>query len=100
MSSETETATESAEMVVECSDSLDVSVAADFKTLLQQAVSQNAPVVLDATQLVRIDGAALQLLTAFFIEAKESGINVTWRAPSESLLHTVQLTGLKDALQL
>ena len=53
-----------------------------------------------ASQIERIDGAALQLMTAFFIEAQESGINVAWKDVSEPLLHAAQLTGLKDVLHL
>jgi len=87
-------------MLIECNEALDVSVASDFKALLQQATSQNAPIVLDASQVERIDGAALQLMTAFFLEVEESGLNVTWRNPTEALQHAANLSGLNEVLHL
>ncbi len=89
-----------AEMLIECDEALDVSVASDFKALLQQATSQNALIVLDASKIERIDGAALQLMTAFFLEVEESGLNVTWRNPTEALQYSAKLTGLNDVLRL
>ncbi len=100
MSQETETPSLSAEILVECNDVLDVSVVSDFKSLLQQASGQNSPIVLDASQLERVDGAALQLMTAFFLEAQESGLNVAWRSPSKALQWAAELTGLKQILHL
>ncbi len=88
------------EMVIECSEVLDVSLVSDFKVLLQQASSQNTPIVLDASQLERIDAAGLQLVTAFFQEAVESGLSVSWRNPTEALVYAADLTGLKEILQL
>jgi len=88
------------EMVIECNDALDISLVSDFKVILQQASGQNSPIVLDASQLERIDGAGLQLVTAFFQEATESGLSVSWRNPTDALIYAANLTGLKDVLQL
>ncbi len=88
------------EMVIECNEALDISLVSDFKVLLQQASGQNSPIVLDASQLERIDGAGLQLLTAFFQEAVESGLSVSWRNPADTLIYAANLTGLNDVLQL
>ena len=100
MADEAEVDVAETEMLIECNEALDVSVAADFKSMLQQAASQNTPIVLDTSQLVRVDGAGLQLLTAFFLEAEESGLSVSWRNPAEALLQAAELTGLKETLQL
>lgn len=89
-----------AEMVIECNEALDVAVVSDFKALLQQASGQNTPIVLDAAQVKRIDAAALQLMTAFFLEARESGLNVTWRNPTEALKYAANMTGLNEVLHL
>jgi len=88
------------EMIVECNEALDVSLVADFKMLLQQASGQNSPIVLDASQLERIDGAGLQLVTAFFQEATESGLVVSWKNPTDALINAADLTGLKEILKL
>ena len=97
---ENETVDPGTEMVIECNDALDVSLVSGFKVLLQQASGQNSPIVLDASQLERIDGAGLQLVTALFQEATESGLSVSWRNPTEALIYAADLTGLKEVLQL
>jgi len=100
MSQENEMAGDDSEMIVECNDSLDVTLVSDFKALLQQTMGLATPVVLDASRLERVDGAALQLLAAFFVEARESGIHVSWREPSEQLRDAADLAGLSATLQL
>ena len=88
------------EIIIDCSDCLSVSLVADFKPILSQAASQNLPIILDASELERIDAAAVQLISAFFIEAKESGLDISWRNPTESLRYASELIGLKDVLHL
>ena len=100
MSQKTQNTSSGAEILIECNDVLDVSMLSDFKALLHQASGQNSPIVLDASQLERIDGAALQLMAAFFIESQESGLSVAWRSPSEALKNAANLTGLNQILQL
>ena len=100
MSSENGSVSSGTEIVIECNDALDITQVSDFKVLLQQASGQNVPIVLEASQLERIDGAGLQLVTAFFQEAAESGLSVSWRNPTEALIYVADLTGLKNVLQL
>jgi len=100
MSAESEVNASASEMLIECDEAIDVSLVSDFKSMLQQAASQNSPIVLDASQLERIDGAGLQLLTAFFQEADESGLSVSWRNPAAVLLNTADLMGLSEILHL
>ena len=97
---EDEVAGSESEMIIECHDALDVSMVSDFKVLLQQASGHGAPIILDASQLERIDGAGLQLVAAFFQEAVESGFSISWRNPTEALLFAAGLTGLTEVLQL
>lgn len=95
-----ETAAADTDMLIECGQALDITVVADFKALLQQAMSQGIPVVLDGSRIERIDCAALQLLSAFFIEARERGFQVTWQSPSQALQYAAKMTDLKDILCL
>jgi anti-anti-sigma factor len=88
------------EIVIECNDGLDVSLVSDFKELLKQAAGQNLPVVLDGSALERVDGAALQLLAAFFIEARSSGMSVVWKEPSAPLCRAATISGLKEIMDL
>lgn len=100
MSQENESVTADAEMLIECDETLDVSVASDFKALLQQVSAQDHPIVLDGSRIERVDGAALQLLAAFFLDARESGLDVAWRNPPDTLQDAAKNTGLKDILRL
>ena len=88
------------EIVIECNDGLDISLVSDFKEFLKQAAGQQLPVVLDAANLERVDAAALQLLTAFFIEAKASGLSVSWKSPSAQLCRAAEMSGLKEVMDL
>jgi anti-anti-sigma factor len=88
------------EIVIECSDSLDVSQVSEFKEILKHAAGQRLPVVLDGANLERIDGAALQLITAFFIEVRDSGLSVTWKNPSAPLCRAAGVSGLKETMNL
>ncbi len=88
------------EMIVECNDGVDITMVTDFKAILKQAASQNLPIVLDVSNLERIDGAALQLFAAFFTEAQETGLSVSWRSSSEPLNYAAKITGLTEVLNL
>ena len=88
------------EIVIECNEGLDISLVSDFKEFLKQAAGQNLPVVLDGSALERVDAAALQLLSAFFIEARTSGLNVMWKEPSAQLCRAAELIGLKETINL
>lgn len=72
----------------------------DFKDFLKQAASRNLPVVLDAATLERVDSVALQLLAAFFIEARSSGLSVVWKEPSAPLCRAAELSGLTKIINL
>lgn len=88
------------ELIVECNEGLDISMVTDFKAILKQAAAQDMPVVLDVSNMERIDGAALQLFAAFCLEAQESGLDVSWRSPPEQLCYAAEITGLKSVLNL
>ena len=100
MSQDEEAVDELSEMIIECNDTLDVSVVFDFKSILQQAVGHDMPVILDASKIQRIDAAALQLLASFFNELIETGQSISWRKPTEELKYAAELTGMKSALHL
>jgi len=100
MAQENEMTVSEKEMLIECDEALDISVASDFKALLQQAMAHGCLIVLDGSHIERIDCAVLQLLSALFIEANESGFDVEWRNPTEALQYAADMTGLKETLHL
>ena len=86
--------------IIECEDVLDVSLLVDFKALLEQAAEQDAPIVLEAAKLERIDAASLQLIYSFFEKVESNGGEISWSNPSEQLVSAAELLGMKDALHL
>lgn len=90
----------SSPMVIDCGDSLDISVMMDFKALILQALASEGEIVLDAANLERVDGAALQLLAALFNDASQAMRPIRWESPSEALVKASRLTGLDTVLHL
>ncbi len=80
--------------------SLDISCAGQLRGQLQQALTSNQPVVLDAANVERVDTAALQVLTAFFKDAGAQKLEVQWKEPAQTLVNAAQLLGLRDSLLL
>jgi anti-anti-sigma regulatory factor len=83
-----------------CSPELDISGAQDLYDKLQTALGAQGPVVLDATQVERVDTAVLQMLCAFMRDAQASGIVVQWRQPSPALENAARLLNVRACLAL
>ncbi|MBV8854256.1 MAG: STAS domain-containing protein [Sinobacteraceae bacterium] len=77
-----------------------ISDAAEFKSALTPLVSAASVVMLDASALQRIDGAALQLLCAFVRERRSHGRATEWRAVPAALRQAAGLLGLASELGL
>lgn len=91
---------DSPEIVIDCGNSLDISVAGEFHQKLKSALGQGGEVVLEASDLSRVDAASLQLLTALFRDAAARKVTTKWRSPSESLVKAASLLGLSGQLSL
>lgn len=75
----------------------------DVNTLhaeLLAGLNSAARVRLVTAELVHVDTAALQLLCAFMLEARQRGIEVEWDTPSEALLSAARLLGVCGVLVL
>lgn len=81
-------------------DSLDTANVSRLYGQLQGALVSGKPVVLDASAVRRVSTAAIQLFCAFFDEAEEREVAVTWKDPSPALLDAARLLGLSAALGL
>lgn len=90
----------SAPRCIPCEESLDISTVAELRALLLQALEGKQPVVLEAAEITRIDTSALQVLVAFFQDARAQEIPVRWQAPSEVLRRSASLVGLTKLLEL
>lgn len=85
---------------VDCGSSLDISMVKEFSETLKNAIEQGKPVVLNAEDIENADGAAMQLLYAFFQDARANGVAVSWKEPSDAVKRSADLLGMKDHLAL
>lgn len=79
---------------------LRIGQAAALKTRLGKALEKKNRIRIDASGVEKIDTSALQVLTAFFIKARERSVDVTWHKPAEPLLAAAALLGLSSPLEL
>lgn len=85
---------------IPCEESLDISTVKELHALLVQILAARQPVVLEGAEVTRVDTAALQVLSAFFQDARAQGISVCWQAPSETLRRSAALLDLSALLEL
>jgi ABC-type transporter Mla MlaB component len=85
---------------IDCGVVLDISSIAGLHTQCQQALEAKQNVLLKGDDLERTDTAALQVLAAFFQDAKAQQQTVEWQSPSAALYESAGLLGLTDLLQL
>jgi anti-anti-sigma regulatory factor len=85
---------------ISCSESMDISVVAEIQLQLINALESGKTVILDAHQVERADTAALQVLSAFFQDAKTQAQKVAWKEPSDALCRSAALLDLSNVLNL
>lgn len=57
-------------------------------------------VVLDASEVVKVDAAGLQLLLCFYRTAAKFHKPIAWRSPSEEFIESAHILGLDEELAL
>ncbi|UJJ50158.1 MULTISPECIES: STAS domain-containing protein [Rhodanobacter] len=77
-----------------------IAAQAALKTQLLGALEHGASVVLDASQVERVDTAALQLLVLLRRELQARGGALDWRGASEAFNEAAGLLGLARILEL
>lgn len=85
---------------IDCGDSVDITMAKQWKEKLLKALELEKPIVLQAKKLARIDTAGLQLMSVFIQNAKAEGLAVEWKDASPALINAAKLTGLLNTLNL
>jgi ABC-type transporter Mla MlaB component len=85
---------------ISCGEVLDISAVAEFHGVLKKSLASKKSVLLDASAVERADAAALQLLTAYFQDAKRLKKSVEWDSPSDALCSSAALLGLSEILDL
>jgi anti-anti-sigma factor len=77
---------------------LDISEVRNLHKSLSKAMKRKPPLVLDASQVERIDTAAIQILAAFCHSIRESDIEISWHKPSINLRRAAESMGLNTIL--
>lgn len=97
-----ETSENEAETVshIVCDEMLDIAVAGELRAHLLEALEAKQPVTLDGGTVERADTAALQVLAAFFQDARSQDIDVQWSSVSAALSRAAELLGIADILAL
>lgn len=85
-------------ITISCGDVLNISRVSEFYSELSMILNEKKPVQMDVSELERIDVAGIQLLLSFSQKVKNSGLSFQWSTPSENLLRSVSLVGLRDQL--
>ncbi len=68
--------------------------------VMNEAFDKGNSLLLSAGDLIKIDGAGLQLLCAIFKEANTQHIDIKWESPSKALVYAANLYGVKEYLKL
>lgn len=85
---------------IDLSGSLDITRIESLRAMFADGLQQALPIQLDAKEAERFDAAALQLLCAFMLEAKNLGLECRWSTVSPALSDAARLTGLTNILSL
>lgn len=87
-------------MNIKLQSQLGIQIVSDLKAELETALASGEDIVLDASGVERVDSAALQLLVSLMQYAALKKCSVKWCEPSSVFLETVDLMGLKSALDI
>lgn len=85
---------------IECEESLDISAAQDLHKKLKKALSEERPIVVNASKVERVDTSILQMFYALSKTAKKQQLALTWQAPSQKFQDAARLLDLEDGLEL
>jgi len=83
---------------IDCGDLLDISMVNDIHQKLKKSLDSGSDIAVNVSQIQRVDAAGVQMLCAFFQDAKSRNIKCTWENPSEVFLTSVQQLGLTTHL--
>ena len=85
---------------IDCGSNLTIDGAAEFLGRLRCVPAEVSNVTLHTEALERVDAAGLQILIAFFKEARTRGMKVSCGQPSKVLIEAAWLLGLSEELGL
>ncbi len=80
--------------------SLVISEVDAYRSTLLEALQGDGDLIIDGAEIEQIDGAGLQLLAAFALEAEKMHIAFKWRGASSVLCEASGQLGLAEVLRL
>ena len=83
-----------------CDESVDISAVGELYTKVTTEMEDGCTISFDASQVERVDTAALQFFAVLFNDAPTKNININWINPSDILKNSAKLLGLGEHLQL
>jgi anti-anti-sigma regulatory factor len=83
-----------------CEDSVDISLAGKLHEILIDAIESGHPASIDLSRITRIDTSCVQLLYAFYLEAKNRHLIIEWSTNNKILMETTELIGLGELFNL
>jgi len=78
----------------------DISKSESLKEEMLDLVKDSKQIKIDASDVGRIDGSALQLLCGLFSYAKSNDIELSWIDPSDAMMASAEHLGVKDEIGL
>jgi len=91
---------ESSQPILNLNSIQDISKSQALKHDMLALVNDSDAIEIDASNVERIDGTALQLLCALFNYAQQNNITINWIKPSDALMESAKTLGLQSVLKL
>ena len=85
---------------IECPKYLNITMADAFYNQLKSLLERQVSVVLDATEVEKVDSSGLQMIYAFSQALTQQGGVMSWKRPPHTLVAQAQLIGIAAALGL
>lgn len=80
-------------------ESLEISTVLDSTSSYREWLSENTEIVIDASQVSRVDAAGVQALCSLFISANNHQIDIQLKHPSQILLEALGTLGLSEQIK-
>ncbi|NVD08632.1 STAS domain-containing protein [Vibrio sp. JPW-9-11-11] len=81
-------------------ENLDISTVLDSTNLYKNWLSEDSVLLLDASNVKRVDAAGIQALTSLFLTAKLNQTDIQLLRPTELLLDSFKILGLTEQLEI
>jgi len=96
----TESEVETDHPVLQLNNIQDISKSQALKNEMMALINDNDEIDINAADVERIDGSALQLLCALFNYANQNNLIINWIDPSDALKEAAQILGMQEILEL